>query len=117
MIELLLLSAAVAFVSTLACLIIDDFRRWQERWYLTLLKNYRTKESQAKKALNGAAFYMYCFSASGSITNDYEIIPVSVNVYLGSGSKFFARQVLKAGGKIGKIRTKIEHINRKRRIS
>ena len=39
MIELLLIFAAVACLSILTCLIIDDFRCWRERWRTTLFFN------------------------------------------------------------------------------
>jgi len=39
MIELLLISAAISFISTIVCLIIDDFRLWRERWGFLCFKN------------------------------------------------------------------------------
>ena len=59
MIELLVISAAVSFVSTLVCLIIDDFRRWRERWLYILENNRLDRQFQASlKALRKANEYL-----------------------------------------------------------
>jgi len=59
MIELLLISAAVSFVSTLVCLIIDDFRRWREQWLYILEINRLDRQFQARlKALRKANEYI-----------------------------------------------------------